>query len=173
MKDDKGKNEKEPVFEERLVKPDRVRVWEDSFKKLCISIDGQEFHDLIPRRVFPLTGKCDYVSFMNRDGHETVMLEHPHKLEKKSRHILDEALEKMYFAAVITRVESITEAMGVGKWQVETDRGWAAFEVVDSRTIRKLPGGRVVITDADGNRFEISNLGELDARSQKIVLSEI
>jgi len=47
------------------------------------------------------------------------------------------------------------------------------FEVVDrNRHIRRLPGDRVMIVDADGNRFEIPNVTELDERSQALVRSE-
>ena len=166
-------DEREEVFDERLVTPERVKVWEDTFKKLCVTIDGKEFKDLRVRRVFPLSGKADHVSFLNKDGKETVMLAHPHKLEGKSREILEQALERMYYVATINRVDSITEKMGVGQWQVQTDRGYAVFEVVDRRTIRELPGGRLVLSDADGNRFEIKDVSELDERSQNLIQSEI
>ena len=42
-KTNENKDEREPVFEENLVTPDRIKVWVDPFKKTCISIDGKEF----------------------------------------------------------------------------------------------------------------------------------
>ena len=167
------KEEKAEVFEERLVTPERVRVWEDDLKKLCITIDGKDFPDLHARKVFPLSGKAGYVSFLNKDGKETVMLARPRKLDGESRKVLEHALGRMYYAATIERVHSITEKMGVGHWQVETDRGHASFEVVDRQTIRRLPDGRIVMADADGNRFEIRDVEMLDDRSRKLVESEI
>ena len=167
------KEQKEEVVEEDLVTPDRARVWEDSLGRLCISVDGREFTDLRVRRIFPLTKKADYVSFLDKDGKETVMLAHPRKLDKASREVLDRALERMYYVATITRVDSITERMGISQWQVQTDRGYARFEVVDRLTIRKLQGGRVALTDADGNRFAIKNIAALDPRSQDLIHSEI
>jgi hypothetical protein len=172
-REESGQDEKEEVFEERLVTPERVRVWEDSFKKLCISIDGREFRDLRVRRAFPLSGKADYVSFQNKDGRETVLLARARELDEESREVLERALARMYYVATITRVDSVTERMGVSQWQVRTDRGYALFEVVDRETIRRLPGGRVVLSDADGNRFEIRAVSELDERSQKLIRSEI
>ena len=63
--------------------------------------------------------------------------------------------------------------MGVSEWEVKTDRGYAKFEVVDrTEHIRKLPGGRVMIVDADGNRFEIEDVSRLDERSQTLVRTE-
>jgi hypothetical protein len=165
-------DKREPVFEEDLVTPDRVKVWEDDFKSLCVTIDGKDFKDLRPHRVFPLSGKADYVSFLNGDGKETVMLSRPHALDAESREILEHALGRMYYLATITSVYKITEKMGVGQWEVQTDRGYAHFEVVDRQLIRRMPGGRLVITDADGNRFEIRDVEKLDERSRKLIESE-
>lgn len=168
-----GRDFREEVFEERLVTPERVKIREDSFKKLSITIDGREFKNLRVRKVFPLSARADYVSFQNKDGKETVMLAHPHKLERKGRAILEHALGRMYYVATINRVDSITEKMGVSQWQVQTDRGYAVFEVVDRRTVRRLSGGRVTLSDADGNRFEIKDVAQLDERSRNLVRSEI
>jgi hypothetical protein len=56
---------------------------------------------------------------------------------------------------------------------VQTDRGYAAFEVVDLIHVRKMAVGRYVIADAVGNRFEIEDVHRLDSRSQAILLSEV
>ena len=165
--------EREPVFAERCVTGDRVKVWENSLRQLCIRIDGQEFTDLIPRRAFPLTGKADYICLLNRDGKETVMLAKPNQLDRASREALDAVLTRMYYTATITRVDSIVEKLGVSRWEAMTDRGYARFEVIDTESIRKLKGGRVVLTDADGNRFEIRNVEALDPRSRDLVYAEI
>ena len=90
-----------------------------------------------------------------------------------SRDILTAALKRMYYVATISRVDSITEKMGVTTWQAETDRGYARFEILDRENIRRLPGHRVMLTDADGNRFEISNIEELDQRSQALIFTEV
>ena len=158
---------------ETLVEPDRVRVWEDEFKRLCVSVDGEERQDVRVRRVFPLSGKADYVSFMNRKGKEMAMIADPRELDPDSRGALAQALGRMYYVAGITRVDSIREKMGVGHWKVQTDRGYAQFEVADRSNIRRLPGGRYVIMDADGSRFEIEDVSLLDARSQALIFSEV
>lgn len=152
--------------------PEQVRIWEDAFRKLCISVDGKEHTNVRARRVFPLTSKADYVSFLDEDEKEVALLAHPHGLDKQSRQALEEALGRMYYVAKITRVDSITEKMGVSKWQVETDRGYATFEVADRSRIRRLARGGILIVDADGNRFEIEDVTQLDEASQALVFSE-
>jgi len=154
------------------IPPDRVRVWEDEFHRLHVSVADTEFENLRPVQCFPVSSKTDYVSFLDEDGKELLLLAHPDGLDKDSLHALRHVLEKMYYLAKITRVDSISETMGVSHWQVMTDRGYAAFEVVGREHIRQLPGRRYLITDVDGNRFEIEDTARLDARSQALIYSE-
>ena len=156
-----------------LVQPERVRLWQDDFRRLHISVDGREYEDVRAVRAFPVSGKADYVSFVNKEGKEVAFLARAHELDKESRRVLTDALQKMYYVAKITRIFSLTETMGVAHWQVMTDRGYATFEVADREHIRTLPAGRFLITDADGNRFEIEDATALDPRSQTLLRSEI
>lgn len=156
-----------------MVAADRARVWEDDFYHLHLSVDGEEFADVRAVSVFPISGKADYVSFLDQEGKEVALLSNPDELDKQSRRTLRKAIEKMYYVAKIRRVYSVTSKMGIKYMQVMTDRGCASFEVVHHDQVRWLPGGRVLITDADGNRFEIENIANLDAPSQSIVRSEI
>jgi hypothetical protein len=154
------------------IPPEGVRVWEDEFHQVHVNVQGKELENVRPVQCFPISGKTDYVSFLDQDGKEVLLLAHPGGLDKDSRLVVNAALEKMYYVAKITRVDSITETMGVSHWRVMTDRGYAAFEVVDREHIRRLPGRRYMITDVDGNRFEIEDTARLDARSQALIHSE-
>ena len=165
--------EAEQLSRAQAVLPEWVKVWEDEFKVLHVSLDGKDFSKVRAVLAFPVTGRADYVSFLDETHKEVVLLAHPKKLDKESRRTLEQALTNMYYVPKITRIDSVTEIMGVTNWQCQTDCGYAAFEVVDREYIRKLPGGRFIIADADGNRFEIEALGRLDSRSQSIAQSEL
>ena len=158
---------------EWAVGPEDVRIWEDAFHLLHISVGDTTHDDVRPRRVFPLSGKSPFVSFLNDKSEELVLLTNPNGLDAESKTVLDKVLRLLYFSAIITRVDSVTEAMGVSLWHVVTNRGYAKFEVVDrQRHIRVLPPGRFLITDADGNRFEIPCIHDLDEQSQRLVETE-
>jgi len=157
---------------DKPVEPDRVQLWENEFQRLCLKVDGKEFINVRPRRAFPLSAKADYVSLLNDKDKEVILLAHPHKLDAESKRALEKALDRMYYVPKILRVDEITEKMGVSTWKAATDRGYAHFEVVDRSQIRRLPGGRLLIVDVDGNRFEIENISKLDERSQELVASE-
>jgi hypothetical protein len=156
------------------VSAERVRVWEDDRHVFHVSVDGQVTDRVRPRRAFPISSRADYVSFLDETDKEACLLACPHRLDKESRKALEHALARTYYAPKILRVDSITEMMGVSTWQVLTDRGYASFEIVDRQHhIRSLPSGRYLLTDADGNRFEIEDLNALDQRSQNLVQSEV
>lgn len=159
-------------LDEWVSQPGDTRVWEDALHILHVRAGDREFDDVKPVRVFPLSGKAGYVSFLNRKDREVVLLARPHDLDPDSRKTLETALEHVYYMARILRVDNITETMGVTLWEVMTDRGYAHFEVTDQRHIRKLPGGRLIIVDVDGSRFEIESVGRLDERSQNLIYSE-
>ncbi len=55
----------------------------------------------------------------------------------------------------------------------EEDRLHLRLDVTDRENVRMLRSGRVLIQDADGNRFEIPDIKELDAHSQRLLDSEI
>lgn len=155
------------------VDPQDVRVWMDEFHVLHVEAKGQVYDDVQPRHAFPLSGKGDYVSFIGEKDQEMVFLRNASQLDPASRRALDESLAKLYYRATILRIDNIAETMGVSMWEVMTDCGYAKFEVVDrQRYIRILPGGRFLIVDADGNRFEIPCIYEMDERSQRLVETE-
>ena len=165
------------------IRPEDVKVWEDEFRQLHLKVrhSGQaggqvgdrEFVDLRVVRVFPISSMAEHVSFLDSIGKEVALLAHPRGLDKASRHALEKAFDRMYYVPKIVRVLSVTETFGLSRWEVMTDRGYAAFEITDREGIRKLPGGRYLIHDPDGNRYEIEDLAKLDAQSQGMLQSEL
>jgi len=152
---------------------ERVRCWEDSFKNFHVEVDGQEFKNVKPVWAFPISHKAEYVSFLDTRGKEVALLASPHRLDKKSRAALWRTFGRIYFVPKIRKVYSIIEHFGVTFWQVQTDAGYASFEVASREHIRKLPAGRLIIVDVDENRYEVEDVNALDLRSQAIIQSEI
>lgn len=160
--------------DDKLVQPDRVKVWLDAFQRLWVRVDEREVADVQPRKVFPLSNRSDYVSFLGEQDREVLLLAHPHRLDRASRKALHRALERMYYRAKILQVYAIREISGgVCLWNVRTDRGYANFEVVERNDrVKHFPPGRYLITDVDGNRFEIEDLHALDEHSREVVFHE-
>ena len=170
--DDHEKGEEPTRVSLGQVDAEQVQVWKDSFGVLHLRVGDETFEDVRPVRAFPISLKAGYVSFVDSKAKEIALLRDPDNLDGDSRAMLDERLERMYFVPKILSVYGIDETWGVSHWQVETDCGYASFEVADREQIRRLPRGRVLIVDADENRYEIESVHSLDLRSQKLIESE-
>lgn len=157
-----------------MVDPGRVRIRRDEFHRLCVQVDGETEHvDVKPARVFPISGAADCISFLDRDDKEVLLLKGTSELDPESRQVLEEELGRTYFVPKITYIYEIEDSHGAARWEVETDRGYRVFDVRDREDVRVIKGRRVLLQDADGNRFEIEDLTLLDPQSQRLVDKEI
>ena len=156
--------------EVRLLDPNRVRISVDAFGELSLDLDG----DGVARTVraalaFPLSAPRDFVLLSDDDG-EIGAIRALADLDDASRRVLEAALEEAYFVPVITRVYAIQVEFRIPHWEVETDRGPRSFEISSMRSdVRQLANGRILIRDADGNRYDIPDRHKLDAASRALV----
>jgi len=117
--------------------------------------------------VYPISNREHFVSLRDTEGNEIGIVEEAHTLDAASRRILREELERSYFLPRITDILSIADKLGVLTWRVETDRGPRTFEVRQPRrNVRSVGGGRYIVKDVDGNRYDIARLGNLGPKSQ-------
>lgn len=158
----------------RLIDASKVRIWYDAFRRLHVQAEGQEEHvDVRPAHAFPVTGAADYISFLDGDDREVLLIRNPGALDADSLAALRQELGRTYFVPKIVRILEIEDAHGAARWEVETDRGYRVFDVRDREDVRVIGGSRVLLQDADGNRFEIEDLLELDDRSRRLLDKEI
>ncbi len=157
-----------------IVDPGRVRIRRDAFRRLCVRLDdGPEFVDVRPAPVFPVSGAAGYISFLDADDKEVLLIAGPEGLDPDSRRCLEEEMDRVYFVPRILQVYDIEDAHGAARWEVETDRGYRLFDIRDREDVRVVEGRRILLQDADGNRYEIPDLFALDERSQRLVDGEI
>ena len=151
-----------------------VRIWRDAFRRLCLRLeDGTEHVDVRPAPVFPVSEAAEYVAFLDSEDKEVLLLRDMRGLEVESRQCLEEELGRVYFVPKIISIYDIEDAHGAARWEVETDRGYRLFDVRDREDLRVLEGRRVLLQDADGNRYEIADIFDLDERSRRLVDGEI
>ena len=152
----------------------RVRIWRDEFRRLHVLVDGATEHvDLRPAAVFPISEAADFLSFLDEQGKEVALLRDPSGLDAESRAILAEELSRAYFVPKITYIYEIEDAHGAARWEVETDRGYRIFDIRDREDVRVLSKSRLLLQDADGNRYEIKDVNALDERSRKLLDKEV
>jgi len=153
-----------------ILDPKGLRFYLDDFQDLCMEDEtGEIFSPITPIRAFPLQAVNSFVVLRSAEGDEVGTLRSLSDLDTKSRKVLNTALEQAYFMPCITHVNSVKANFHVPTWDVETDRGPRVFELRSSRDVRVLDNFRIVIRDADGNRYEIPDYRQLDPASRALV----
>ena len=125
-------------------------------------------------RAFPLSDPEHYIGFLDGAGKDVGILHDPGLLDPESRKVVEEELEKRYFVPIVERVTGVKEEFGTIYWTVETDRGTKEIVVRNLRdNIQELSQSRIIITDADGNRFEFPDTNKLDNKSLGIIMRNL
>ena len=151
--------------------PDKARFFVDAFEDLNLELVGDQTYPRVRvKRAFPLTRDDCFIIVQDREGKEIGSLARLDALDQASRQAVEEELERAYFTPRIQRIAKVTVANRVPRWEVETDRGPRAFEIYSSRRdVRLLGDGRILVQDADGNRYEIPDYRLLEPASQALV----
>ena len=152
----------------------RVKISRNPFEELKAELpDGSVHAPVEPVRTFPLTQPNQYISLLDADKNEIGLIEDMKQLKKADRKVLEEELNKCYFMPKITKVHSLEGRFGITQWEVETNSGSVYFDLRSRHDIASLDGGRVVIKDIDGNRYEIVNYHQLDPKSIALLETQI
>jgi len=150
--------------------PQDARFYLNTFDDLSLNVSGQTYDNVTVERAFPLNAPDQFIIVKDDQGNEIGIIEHLYKLPKDSVTILQEALEQTYYLPQITKIHSVETNFHIPTWKVDTDKGPREFEIPSSRRdVRVVGGGRVLLRDADGNRYEIADYRKLDLESQAIV----
>ena len=154
----------------RVLDPAGVRVRLNEHGQVELHLPDETVHTgvaIVP--AFPISRPNRFVYFRDEEGKELGLLVDPRRLDRESRDIVLAQADQAYFMPQITRIQRVEERMGVARWEVETDRGWSSFDVVSrSESVWFVGRNRVVIRDADGNRYLIEDLSALDRRSRRL-----
>jgi hypothetical protein len=142
----------------------------DEHGRLSITLaDGTEHVNARVLPAFPISRPHRFYYLVSEGGQELALLVEPKRLDRDSRDLIMAQADQAYFMPRITRIVGVEEQMGIARWHVETDRGSSRFDVVSrSESIWYIGRNRIVIRDADGNRYLIEDLHALDRRSRRL-----
>lgn len=161
-------------FELRILDPKKMKVFHHAGVPR-LTLDGERsWTKIAPARTFPLSDPEHYIGFLDGAGKDIGILYDPAQLESASRHVVEEEIERRYFVPVIDRVISVKEEFGAVYWNVETDRGEKEIVVRNLRdNMQELSATRMIVTDVDGNRYEIPDVTNMDNKSQAIIMRNL
>lgn len=162
-------------MERRFLSGDEIRL--ESHDRIFIdakTVYGESFTDLEPRRLFPVSGVNDYITFLDSSGNEVFILRSISDMEKDQADVIERCLWEYYRIPKITRLVERSEKNRIWLWTVETDRGEYTFEIPNPiHSIKMYYDRRILIKDSKDNRYEIPDLYKLDKRSIRLILPEM
>lgn len=144
----------------------------DELNELELTIADQVYRNLRLVRCFPLTHEDKYISVLDENDNEIGIIEDLSLCQPDVSRLLLDILNTSYLVPRINKVNNIIMRGYVPVWDVETDRGHRVIELQSRRETFTI-NNRVIIRDADGNRYDIPDFTSLDQRSRRMVEREV
>lgn len=120
---------------------------------------------------FPFTDPDSYISIREPDEKAKeigVIKDFKKDVTKETREMLLEQLRLRYFTPVIEKIINIKDEYGFAYFDVLTNHGACRFTIhMGGDSVINLSDTRLMITDLDGNRFEIPDVTRLTAPELK------
>ncbi len=146
----------------------------DLYLVKLIGDDGTVIENLEPRRLFPLSDPNHYIVLLDSNEKEVAMIRDITALDALSQKALLDCFREYYLIPKITQVLEVTDKFGVLRFKVMTDRGEISFHIRNRHSdIKNLGANRIIIRDADDNRYEIPDYTALDTRSRRLLFSYV
>ncbi len=119
--------------------------------------------------LFPYGETRKLVSAMNPEQEEVGMIRDIDEFSGESLAAIEKEIKRRHFVRVISKILEIKDKNGITTWKVETEEnGRAEFALKDTYgSIFRVTDTRLIITDIDGNRFEIRDADKLDKASRR------
>lgn len=152
----------------------KLRFWRLGATLRLTIEDDRSYPQVTVVRAFPLSDPGRYLSVRDGADREAGLIVDPGELRAEDRKIVAEELERRYLVPAVRRIVSVRERFGTVDWTVETDRGVCSF------TTRNLPEnverpapGRLILSDVDGNRYDIRSLDDLPRESRDLLFRHL
>ena len=159
----------------RYIEGPEVRITEND--KIFVDAEfysGEKFTELELHRMFPITGLNKYIALMDSEGNEIAVIRNIDDLMPESKKAVENCLREYYMNPRITRFIKMSEKFIIWMGTAETDKGICTFEIRNHLTaVKPLYDGRVLIKDANDNRYEIPDVEQLDSKSKKMILPKL
>jgi hypothetical protein len=142
----------------------------DAFGHLVlIEAEGVRHVGVVPVRAFPLSAPDEGLSLVGSQGRELLWIDRLDELPESVRALLVEDLAAREFAPTLLKLHKVSSFGVPSTWTVGTDRGDAQFVLKAEEDIRRLDGGALLITSAQGVQFRIPDVKALDRGSRKLL----
>ena len=158
------------ALETRWLTPQNALFTKTKGGFVTLEQEGTVYERVLIFRTFPFTAPNEYLSVRREDenNREIGIIKNLGDFDKTTRTMIEEQLDLRYFMPKIQKIYEIKEQYGYSYWHVCTDKGECRF-TVDQNGVAKLSEVRLIISDIDGNRFELPNVTVLSAKELRMV----
>ena len=166
----KFEEESAEVLELRFITKDNAVFTRTAGGFLALDFNGKHYNRVGVYRTFPLTDPDVFISIREADekAKEIGMIEKLSALDAGQQELLREQLRLRYYMPKILKVNDIKDEYGYAYFDVVTDFGKCIFTIpMGGGSVVTLTETRLIITDLDGNRFEIEDLRKFSAGELK------
>lgn len=162
--------ESEELLELRLLTKENARFTRTSGGFAALDFNGTHYDRIYVYCTFPLTDMEQYISIReaNDKAKEIGIIEKLIDLDKEQADILKEQLAMRYYMPKIQKLLDIKDEYGYAYFEVLTDFGSCRFTIhMNSGSVVPITETRIIITDLDGNRYEIPDIRKLTSSELK------
>ncbi|MDR0292536.1 MAG: DUF1854 domain-containing protein [Oscillospiraceae bacterium] len=132
--------------------------------------NGVEYKRVSLRRAMPIAEPSGYISVADHENKEICVIRSLSDLSGGQLRIVSGELDRRYYCPEIAEIKSVKDKMGYVYMELRVtgrgriyDKNCAVKDV--NRNIRMLGDDRLLIFDADGNRYIVPSLAALDKKS--------
>lgn len=164
------KKESEELLQMRFLTKENARFSRTEGGFVSLQTGGREYPRIGVYLTFPLTMPEEYISIREADekAKEIGIIEKLSALEKDQQEMIREQIRLRYFMPVITKVLDVRDEYGYAYWNVMTSFGACRFTTrMSGDTVIFLGESRLMVTDIDGNRYEIPDFYKLSVQERK------
>lgn len=164
------KKESEELLEMRLLDGSNAEFSRTEGGFVALKANGKEYSRVGVYLTFPLTNPEEFISIRESDekAKEIGMVEKLSLLPAEQQEMLREQIRLRYFMPVITKVLDVKDEYGYAYWNVTTSFGSCRFTTrISGNAVIHLSDSRLLVTDIDGNRYEIPDFYSLSIMERK------
>lgn len=164
------KRESEELLEMRFLTKDNAKFSRTDGGFVALKFGEKEYSRVGVYLTFPLTEPEEYISIREADekAKEIGIIEKLSELDKDQQAMIREQIKLRYFMPTITKVLDIKDEYGYAYWNVITGFGACRFTTrMSGDAVILLGEARLMVTDIDGNRYEIPDFYKLSVGERK------
>ena len=164
------KRESEELLEMRFLTKDNAKFSRTDGGFVALKFGEKEYSRVGVYLTFPLTMPEEYISIREADekAKEIGIIEKLSQLDKEQQDMIREQIKLRYFMPTITKVLDIKDEYGYAYWNVTTSFGACRFTTrMSGDAVINLGESRMLVTDIDGNRYEIPDFYQLSVAERK------